>query len=197
MRLSLSPYISSSADDGPTVVVLSRDTFTGANGTPLLSHTPNKGPAWSQGSGGTAGFTIQNNSLSRVDPVIRHAFMNVGLADVKLSVNVTHIENLIGLLIRRSDTSHYWEVFYDYANSGWQMSLVNGGPDSFKGPLLPGSTGTVTLEAKNNVITATGPLGHQHSEVSTALLTNPQVGIIVNGFGGVASTVDAWLVTAT
>jgi hypothetical protein len=197
VRLSLSPFISSQADDGPTIRILSRDTFTSANGTALLSHSPDKGPAWSQSSGGTAGFTIQSYSLSRTDPVIRHAFMDVGSADVKLSVNVTHVENLIGLLIRRSDNSHYWEVFYDFANSGWQMSLVNGGPDTFKGPLLPGSTGTVTLEAKGNVITATGPLGHQHTEVSSALLTNPQVGIIVNGFGGIASTVDDWLVTAT
>lgn len=178
-------------------VVLSRDTFTDANGTALTAHAPEVGPAWSEGTGGAAGYTIQGNRLSRADAVIRHAFMNAGSPDVRLTVDVATLENLVGLLIRRTDTSHYWELFYDVGNDGWQMSLVDGGPDTFKGPLLPGNVGRVTLEAKGNTITATGPGGDRHSEVDATHAAATGVGLIVDGFGGAPSELDNWRVTAT
>ena len=195
--IGVSRFTAAPAVAAPPAVELSRDTFTDANGTALTAHVPDLGPAWQEATGGTAGYTIEGNQLSRTDPTIRHAFMDVGEADVKVTIEATHCENLVGLLIRRSDTSHYWEVFYDFGNDGWQMSLVNGGADEFKGPLLPGNIGTISLEAKGNTITATGPGGDQHTEIDATLNTNTQVGIIVDGFGGVPSTVDSWSVTET
>lgn len=177
--------------------ILAQDSFSDPNDTLLVNHTPDIGPIWQESTGGTLSATIQNNQLSRSDPTIRHFFMDVQSPNVKLSVNVTHIENLIGLLIRRSDNSHYWEVFFDFGNQAWQMSLVNGGPDTFKGPLLAGTTGIVSLEAKDNTIKSTGPSGESHTEVDATLNTNTQIGIILDGFNDIASTLDDLLVVET
>ncbi len=179
----------------PSTTVYSKDTFTDTNGVQLTSHTPDVGPAWSV-SGDASQFTVQGNQMSRSGNVIRHAFLNSGQTDVTVTLDVTHLENLTAILVRRTDVANYWELFYDFGNGGWQMSLVNGGPDTFYGPILGGTTGQVTLTARGNVITATSPNGDTFSVTSTVHNTATGVGFILDGFSGNASTIDNWLVTS-
>jgi uncharacterized delta-60 repeat protein len=173
---------------------ISKDSFTDTNGTLLTSHTPDIGPTWSVNLSSESEWTIQSNQLNRSGNIIRHAFMNAGQTDVMACAQFTTLENLSAILIRRQDTANYWELYFDYGNQGWQFNKVVAGVDIPIGPTLQGTTGTVCLSANGDVVTARSPHGDTYSVTDTDLNTQTGVGMILDGFGGIPSVVDNWIV---
>lgn len=142
-----------------------------------------------------ADFEIIGNQLTKKWATIVHAFVDAGTPEVSVSANFTSLQNLCSLIIRRQDSANYWELFYNYA-VGWQLDKVVGSVDNNQGPLLLGSTGTVSLSASGNVITARGPDGSTVQVIDATFNTATKVGLILDGFGGVASSVDDFTVNA-
>jgi uncharacterized delta-60 repeat protein len=173
---------------------ISKDSFTDTNGTLLTSHTPDIGPTWSVNLSSESEWTIQSNQLNRSGNIIRHAFMDAGESDVMACAQFTTLENLSAILIRRQDTANYWELYFDYGNQGWQFNKVVAGVDIPIGPTLQGTTGTVCLSANGDVVTARSPHGDTYSVTDTDLNTQTGVGMILDGFGGIPSVVDNWIV---
>src|SRR5205823_5789279 len=132
----------------------------------------------------------------------------VGQSNMRACADFTkfaNASNLYSIMVRWQDVAHYWEIFYDNQNNGWQMSLVNGGPDAFQGPLLSGGpTGTVCISAIGDTITAQSPNGETYSVVNSTFNTNTKAALIVDGNSFAndptppsviePSTVDNWIV---
>lgn len=105
------------------------DTFTGANGTALASHTPDTGGAWSGG----VGLVLSNGALVRVDPGGYDqipAFNSVSASDYTLTVDYTPAGDESGLWIffRLDSPTDYWAVVWSIDT--WYLQDTTGGQDN-------------------------------------------------------------------
>src|SRR4051812_41239701 len=121
---------------------LHQDTFTGTNGTAILSHTPDIGPSWTEHAGiiGSTRPTIQSNKLQAPSNGGSFGYYaNLSAADVTLDLTGTPgIDNTrLGFICRYSDDSNYWRAYATIFAGGGSSSLefteINGGSFTQRG----------------------------------------------------------------
>lgn len=132
-----------------------QDTFTDANGTAILSHTPDVGPSWSVISGltPTTPPTIQSNKLSAsANSGQGGYYANVSAADVTLQltgrpgINNCHL----GFIFRYTNSTNYWKAFVwpfsGASQSTLEFSEVNGGTTTQRAWINPATNFSPTAD---------------------------------------------------
>ena len=129
----------------PTIIV--HDTFTGANGTGLPSHTLDTGGTWTRYSGaGVDQMTIQSNKAQTVlEPLHFYGYgHDAGVADCTIEQTAVFggadIFHACELLFRITDASNFWRLTCDGTGAITLYKYVAGSPTSM-------ATGTTTIVA--------------------------------------------------
>jgi hypothetical protein len=150
----------------PYAAYLIYDSFTGANGTHLHSHTPEKAPAgsvWAEANGGP--FSISGNKARNAQANDQLSVIDSGEADIDLVVGAVILGSELGCLIRGSGGAlNGWLFLCSCARDAYELYMMDGAYnliDSDAAVLTPGdaladlelrATGTLIEGLVNGVV---------------------------------------------
>ena len=142
------------------------DTFTDANGTSLLVHTPDidtVGAGWLRV--GAQVWTINGNKVGHVQSFgnAGEAYANCGVADGAITCDVTVSTSggvdLAGVAFRLTDTNNLWKVVVARATGAFVIFERNAGVDINRTqklvPIVGGATYTIKVILSGQSIVAT------------------------------------------
>lgn len=157
------------------------DTFTGANGTALASHAPEKGGAWTTVSGAA---TIQSNKL-RVDTVTFLGVQDVANANVDVTAKVTLASgSSTYIVVRYVDATHLWMGGISASINQVVLYDINGGATLRAGTAFTPTIGTeylLRVVCSGDLLTVTVDGGNAISFESSFQNTATAIGVRCSG----------------
>lgn len=186
-------------------MAIAGDTFTDANGTSLVSHTPtgpNAGSGW--GAFGSSAAQIQSNAAQDSNSSSGNRFrMNNDLGSDEMDVEGVFTTPggtfvFLGLMgrLQGSGTADGFEFTYDYAVGGWNLTDSGSNTDTLV-EAWPGGAVTMKLEIRSGVAKGYVNGVEKVSISSSALAGRNYAGILLGNFDGSSpkATVDDFVAT--